>query len=746
MLKRHRFHGFLRFLFSYLLVLIVPITLLLLLVYGQVNAILTDEILINNTNNLFRVKEAVEQQYRELLSVSRQVVLSNDTHAFNLADDPLRALRIKSALNVYRLTNQSIYDLFLYMRSDERVYSSTTTMSAKLMTESVISIRGWPYETFRDDMNALAGWEARPVSFTRSGDVRETRAVAFLFPLIDPAKSSSNVYGTLIIFVRETFFDQLMFNALPGHDGTTVILDRNGEVLYSTAATEGQRSALPEEWDDGVAENGMITLADERYLVSTAYAEASGFRLIRFVSAEQVLEKTNRLRTIMLTSLAVVTVLGSVLIYFLMQVNYSPIGKLLDYVSTIYRPTHKSSGMGMVREAIVYLTNENQLLLGRLDAGNRHAATDVLLRLVNGSFDDEQDFSAQCAQAGIQLDGTIFTAAVVYASAHKAQAARQALLEILSRDGDPHIHVYMLAHADANKSILLLSMGEYGSSHLTQWLKALAEDAAALADAGITVGVGRFYSNRLDMRDAYADALTALEHRYVRGAGGVVRYADTQAESFLLSQYPRRHVESIRWAVLQRNTAQVDSALLEIQQFFQENNPPLYIAKSLFLEIMWAIVSTMGDEALAVAARLSPMMGETVEESMALLRQLCEEIMALPNLSAEVEQRDFVAGMQGYVMEHYCNPDFSIKSAAAHFGMTVPLFSNRFKSLVGMTFIDYVSAKKTERAKQLLREGDKTLAEIAAQVGYTNVSSFIRRFKQITGVTPGEYQQKHTQK
>ena len=44
-----------------------------------------------------------------------------------------------------------------------------------------------------------------------------------------------------------------------------------------------------------------------------------------------------------------------------------------------------------------------------------------------------------------------------------------------------------------------------------------------------------------------------------------------------------------------------------------------------------------------------------------------------------------------------------------------------------------------EKAKELLMTTELSLKQIAATVGYSNVSSFIRRFKQLYGVTPGSY-------
>lgn len=49
---------------------------------------------------------------------------------------------------------------------------------------------------------------------------------------------------------------------------------------------------------------------------------------------------------------------------------------------------------------------------------------------------------------------------------------------------------------------------------------------------------------------------------------------------------------------------------------------------------------------------------------------------------------------------------------------------------------------RMEKAKELLRQPDISIAEVAAQVGYENYKSFYRAFKDAVGTTPVEYQQK----
>ena len=69
-------------------------------------------------------------------------------------------------------------------------------------------------------------------------------------------------------------------------------------------------------------------------------------------------------------------------------------------------------------------------------------------------------------------------------------------------------------------------------------------------------------------------------------------------------------------------------------------------------------------------------------------------------------------------------------------------FSTMFSKYTGKTFSEYLRNTRMEKAKELLRQPDISIAEVAAQVGYENYKSFYRAFKDAVGTTPVEYQQK----
>ena len=64
-----------------------------------------------------------------------------------------------------------------------------------------------------------------------------------------------------------------------------------------------------------------------------------------------------------------------------------------------------------------------------------------------------------------------------------------------------------------------------------------------------------------------------------------------------------------------------------------------------------------------------------------------------------------------------------------------------FRSSIGMPPIQYVKRYRVQKAAELLTSTDQKIAEIGAQCGFQDTSYFTRTFREIKGVTPGEYRE-----
>ncbi len=78
---------------------------------------------------------------------------------------------------------------------------------------------------------------------------------------------------------------------------------------------------------------------------------------------------------------------------------------------------------------------------------------------------------------------------------------------------------------------------------------------------------------------------------------------------------------------------------------------------------------------------------------------------------------DEVAKMAGYSKYHFCS---------------------RFKSLTGMTYLNYLNAVRVRRACMLLQKGE-AVQDVCRAAGFENVSYFIQMFKKFQHMTPHQY-------
>lgn len=91
-----------------------------------------------------------------------------------------------------------------------------------------------------------------------------------------------------------------------------------------------------------------------------------------------------------------------------------------------------------------------------------------------------------------------------------------------------------------------------------------------------------------------------------------------------------------------------------------------------------------------------------------------------------------------YINDNY-NTALNLESVSAYTGFNPAYFSSLFKKETGKNFMEYVMAVRIQNAKQLLINTDKDLAEIAVDVGYTDIKYFSRLFKKLTGLNPSEF-------
>ncbi|MCL6417616.1 helix-turn-helix domain-containing protein [Aestuariirhabdus sp. Z084] len=109
-----------------------------------------------------------------------------------------------------------------------------------------------------------------------------------------------------------------------------------------------------------------------------------------------------------------------------------------------------------------------------------------------------------------------------------------------------------------------------------------------------------------------------------------------------------------------------------------------------------------------------------------------------PLTSKKYHSDALILQIQGWMEQRYAQA-FSMATLSDHFGLSNRTFVRRFKQATGVTPLNYLQEVRLNAASRLLVQSHQSIEVITHSVGYEDISSFTRMFKRRTGYSPSGY-------
>lgn len=257
-----------------------------------------------------------------------------------------------------------------------------------------------------------------------------------------------------------------------------------------------------------------------------------------------------------------------------------------------------------------------------------------------------------------------------------------------------------------------------------------------LRNMGISVwaGVSRSCTNIAEIRQAYQQAMVALEYK--------VFY---QERLFLFEDIARQpqvdfcmtdiQKERLKIALVKGNLEKSRGILGEI---FKEISGCENISRKS-LELFLTQISLMFHQISGLLYRFRILEFDSMKALQVVIEEKMEEICSISEKRKMGGGEEIVQNMKIYAKEH-CSKDITVKMLAEEmFFMNADYLSHLFKEKVGESYSVYLKNIRLKKAKELLKEDKFSVTEVAAMTGYNDTSQFIRVFKQNVGITPKKY-------
>ncbi|BFH61327.1 response regulator [Paenibacillus azoreducens] len=320
-------------------------------------------------------------------------------------------------------------------------------------------------------------------------------------------------------------------------------------------------------------------------------------------------------------------------------------------------------------------------------------------------------------------------------------AAFNVLEEIAGREGQ-------LLFRTREERIVLLLAGEPEESALYEQAYRIAEEARYYIDKflkfTVSIGVGQAVRNAEELPVSYANALSALDYRFLLGKNRVLSILDVEGRPAGGTQPRNDWDRQLASAV---KTGSLQDVRQLIQKFVADLKVSMAPLDSSILHIQKVILSLvnatqeLGLEDFRI--QLTDVYKfKTLDEIGNWLEESAASVM-----TAIADNRNHYTLAQvrkaaEYIETHYSQEKISLQDICRHVLMSTSYFSLVFKQHTGETFVEYLTRVRMDKAKELLQHTALKLYEIAGKVGYGDPNYFSILFKKHAGMTPREYRER----
>jgi AraC-like DNA-binding protein len=94
--------------------------------------------------------------------------------------------------------------------------------------------------------------------------------------------------------------------------------------------------------------------------------------------------------------------------------------------------------------------------------------------------------------------------------------------------------------------------------------------------------------------------------------------------------------------------------------------------------------------------------------------------------------------LRDFIEQNMSDSELGVENIGAELGLSRVQLYRKVKALTGQSPVELLRTARLHKARRLLQESDKSISEVAYEVGFTSPSYFTKCFKDEFGVSPSE--------
>ena len=633
--------------------------------------------------------------------------------------------------------SEYVSSLYLYSAEAQRAVGNQGVYEEEMTYQKFYKVWGIPQETMQRLHQTFSRGQLIPLGNSCMAFIRTVSRGGDGMP-----------EKQLVILLKHSFYNTLIDKANV-EGGIFLLLDSGGNVLAVSNKTgmelgEDVLTRISKE-----AESEDFRLLGEAALLYALGSSTGGYQVKAVIPYSQLLDTSRELQRYYWVLLAASLALGLGLAVFLSRRSVMPLNQMIAYIRENYgADSSETQGLEQIKSAVDALLDQRRTAREQLRQYETVIARNSLRETLRGNARESESFQMPpgCRYAVVRFS----------AGQAAAEAASEGILAA-QRILPAGCFCRSVVLDGGVTEILGMTRPDFGEQEVEELLTAQIDWLDQQGTLTVSAAFSSVYQDPQELERAYGEACMAMAFAYTRADAILTSFSSCEFKAaYFLRDWHHLDKQLLFSSLIGEKKFDEASRMLSslfpaefLEEYFPESDISILHLASLkyqFLHDLDSISETVGMEDEMWNRLLQELIYcKTHRKLYQMMEQLFSEVAA--NAGQIRVPDDSEAGRVGeikqYICQHSANSLLSVSSIAEAFGMSANSLSQLFSRKAEGGVLDYIHEVRMEKAGELLHSGKNlTIQEVAAQVGYTSILTFNRKFKACYHQTPSEYRRK----
>jgi len=732
----------------------IPVLLLGMFAYYSSTRIVQDKVNESNTQLLQQTQLRIEQTLRTIDNSATQLLQSPivtnvfdkkiTNNDFQLVHELYKGI---SLIQTYEL---GIRDVFLYSLSEQWMISSA-------------GMNEYSIPEFRSQLEAFSLIKAGSYwTLEENSESEFEHSVYYVkkYPLNSP-----NPTGIICVVLSTDVLRGFGGN-MNGKLGSTFIMDEQYRFIVHGDSNFDRSSMSDQSYINNMIESldasGQYVAKMNGEKVTVTYRKSSynNWYYVSVASNEQINQQSK-----IIGWLTVIVCIGLLLVTFILawfgsKKMYGPIHSIYSALTRIPPMLDRSKSSGelqLIGEGVNYLIHNQSIIMDELKGQQAQLKEFYVQKLFSGTiqptvFEEKLSlygldklWTSMCIVA-IQIDTLKDTR---YIEANR-DLLMFAISNIVSELVPTEQRLVPIVKSDYQVTIIgSAKEGAAFKDHIFIICDTIQKAILQYLDIKISIGISRPFSTFDETQQALHEARTALNYRVGLGQESILFIEDVQPHKMDWYKYPYIGEQTLFDAIRAGDLLQAEQAL---HQFIEELFQPHKQHRNYQLSLMRLLVDLLkfGQELNIPMDSLSQDEA-TLIQSLSKLRDIEEiegwfwshfvasYVQEMGN-RRESQYKQISEAIIDMIKREF-DSELTLEECSSRINYHPHYVSRVFRQETGINFGEYLMQYRIDMAKKWLKESDMKVIEIADRLQYNNSANFIRSFRKLVGMTPGQYRE-----